>query len=73
MVGALPARLAAERTRPARDLEGDYPTLVAGWRERAFSLGVSGSAVARIDKGVVRLAVAGADVTRSSRRVPGRR
>jgi conjugative relaxase-like TrwC/TraI family protein len=46
--GPLPARLAAERTRPDRDLAEDYPTLVAGWRERAFSLGVSGSAVGRM-------------------------
>ena len=59
--GPYSARLAANRTRAPKGLGGDYPTLVAAWRERAFSFGVSRTAVARLDKGVVRLAVARAD------------
>ena len=54
-------RLAANRTRAPKDLGGDYPTLVAAWRERAFSFGVSRTAVSRLDKGAVRGATAGAD------------
>jgi conjugative relaxase-like TrwC/TraI family protein len=42
------ARFAADRTRPEKGLGGDYETLVATWRERAFALGVSRSAVARL-------------------------
>ena len=59
--GPYSARLAANRTRAPKDLGGDYPTLVAAWRERAFSFGVSRTAVSRLDRGAVRGAMAGVD------------
>jgi conjugative relaxase-like TrwC/TraI family protein len=46
--GSRSTRVAAERTRPDKDLGVDYPALVAAWRERAFSLGVARTTVARL-------------------------
>jgi conjugative relaxase-like TrwC/TraI family protein len=40
------ARLAGDRTRPAKDLTTSYETLVEGWREQAYRLGVADRSVA---------------------------
>ena len=43
--GRQAARVAAARTRPAKDHSVDYRTLVEAWREQAFEFGISRSVV----------------------------
>ncbi len=54
--GSHSARVAADRTRPDKVPGKDYPALVAAWRERAFTYGVSESAVRRFGGGATRTA-----------------
>lgn len=49
--GPRAARRAADRTRPEKDVSTPYDDLVAQWRERAYSLGVSDNRVASLAPG----------------------